>query len=255
VAITIAGSDSGGGAGIQADLKTFAALGVFGTSAITCITAQNPDEVTGVEPVDPAMVERQVRAVCGGFPVAAAKTGMLYSEQIIRCVARVLRETGLAPLVVDPVMVATSGAQLLRDDAVTALCDELLGLAAVVTPNLPEAEILIGKKIHGVEELTSAAAEISEKFGVGCVLKGGHLDDTPAEVTDVLFYEGELSVDSSPRLEVRETHGTGCAFSAAMAACLALGQDLRSAFSNAKAFVAAGLENAIRAGDHFPLGI
>jgi hydroxymethylpyrimidine/phosphomethylpyrimidine kinase len=269
VALTIAGSDSGGGAGIQADLKTFAALRVFGTSAITCITAQNPAEVSGVEAVSPDMVESQVRTVCAGFPVAAAKTGMLYSAEIIRSVAGVVRELGLGPLVVDPVMVATSGARLLRDDAVEALRGELLGLATVITPNLPEAEILADREIRDAGELASAAGEISGRYGVGCVLKGGHLrnaergtgngeDEACApgdQVVDVLSYEGEVFVESSPRLEVQETHGTGCTFSAAMTAYLALGEDVPSAFKAAKILVASALENAISTGDHFPLGI
>jgi hydroxymethylpyrimidine/phosphomethylpyrimidine kinase len=250
--LTIAGSDSGGGAGIQADLKTFDALGVFGTSAITCLTAQNPDGVSGVQPTEPDMVTRQIEAVCNGFPVAAAKTGMLYSAGIVAAVAAALEGAGIAPLVVDPVMVATSGARLLQEDAVTALTDTLLPLATVVTPNVPEAEILGGRAIGDVDGLKDAARRIAERFGIACVVKGGHL--AGQEIVDVLWAAGKLTVLSSPRVAARETHGTGCTFAAALAAYLARGRTLRDAFQGAAAFVAGALANASAVGTHYPLG-
>jgi hydroxymethylpyrimidine kinase/phosphomethylpyrimidine kinase len=253
VALTIAGSDSGGGAGIQADLKTFAALGVFGTSAITCVTAQNPDAVTAIAALEPSIIERQIDAVCDGFPVAAAKTGMLYAAPIIEAVAATVKRRGIRPLVVDPVMVATSGARLLREDAIRCLCERLLPLCTVVTPNLPEAEILCGHPIRSPDELTVAAREISVRFHVACVAKGGHLAGDA--VLDVLFADGECTVFEDRRIAVQETHGTGCTFSAALTAHLALGLPLRDAAREAKAFVTRALSRARPAGRHVPLNL
>lgn len=274
VALTIAGSDSGGGAGVQADLKAFAALGVFGTSALTCVTAQNPDEVTGVEAIDVDIVRQQIEAVCSGFLVRAAKTGMLYSREIIHAVAEAWSERRDVPLVVDPVMVATSGAGLLREDAVEALRAELIPLATVLTPNLPEAEILLGRRIRTADELRDAALRIGEKYGVACVAKGGHLgtadcrspiadrrgEETTdggacgtATVLDVLFADGEVHAFTSPRVDARETHGTGCTFSAALTALLARGESLVGAARGAQRFVVGALAGALRVGDHYPL--
>ncbi|NLE65977.1 MAG: bifunctional hydroxymethylpyrimidine kinase/phosphomethylpyrimidine kinase [Lentisphaerae bacterium] len=252
LALTIAGSDSGGGAGIQADLKTFSALGVFGASAITCLTAQNPDAVIGIEPVSPAFIELQVRAVCEGFTVAAAKTGMLYSAGIIRAVAGAVRRLRIRRLVVDPVMIATSGARLLRADAVRALMRDLLPLAEVVTPNLPEAEVLCGHAIRARRDLGTAAREISEQCGCACALKGGHLAGRAA--VDVLWAGGGLHEFELPRVRIRETHGTGCTFSAALAAHLALGRALPEAVRRAKAYVQSALGRAPAVGRHRPLG-
>lgn len=251
VALTIAGSDSGGGAGIQADLKTFSALGVFGTSAITCVTAQNPDAVTAIAALEPSIIERQIDAVCDGFPVAAAKTGMLYAAPIIECVAAAVRRRAMRPLVVDPVMVATSGTRLLREDAIRCLCERLLPLCTVVTPNLPEAEILCGHRIGSRNELIAAAREIAGRFSVACVAKGGHLDGD--RVVDVLYADGQCTVYEDPRVPVRETHGTGCTFSAALTAHLARGVPLREAARLAKDFVTRALARARPAGRHTPL--
>jgi len=248
VAMTIAGSDSGGGAGIQADLKAFASMGVFGTSAITCITAQNPSEVRGVLSVDPGMVRLQAETICDGFQVAAVKTGMLYSADIIREVAGVAADRNLAPLVVDPVMVATSGAKLLRDDAIDALRDELLPMATVLTPNLPEAEILCGRSVGSPAEIERSAREIAERFGVACVVKGGHLGagELGDTVLDVLCIDGEISTFEGPRVDTTETHGTGCMFSAAMAASLAGSDSVRDAVRNAKDYVRSVLASLAR---------
>lgn len=251
VALTIAGSDSSGGAGIQADLKTFQAIGVFGASALTCITAQNPSAVTGVWAVEPDAVAQQIKAVCDGFPVAAAKTGMLYSAEIIRAVAAADVRQGIPVLVVDPVMVAASGARLLKEDAVDALCEELLPQARVVTPNLHEAEILCGHPIASVEELRATAREIGDRFDVACLIKGGHL--VGEEVVDVLYDEGEEFVYTSPRVDAPESHGAGCAFSAAITAWLARGELLSEAAARAKEFVRQALAQRVGAGRHFPL--
>ena len=242
VALTIAGSDSGGGAGIQADLKTFAALDVFGTSAITCVTAQNPSGVRGVVAIEPSFVGLQIAAVRDGFEIKAAKTGMLYSAPIIRVVAREVKRAGIPILVVDPVMVATSGARLLRPDALRALCGALLPIATVVTPNVPEAEVLCGHPIASLADLKRAAREIGERFGIACIAKGGHLEGR--EVTDVLCAGGRCRVFSSPRVPAVSTHGTGCTFSAALTAWLARGATLAKATERAKAFVTAALARA-----------
>ncbi|NCC49997.1 MAG: bifunctional hydroxymethylpyrimidine kinase/phosphomethylpyrimidine kinase [Spartobacteria bacterium] len=250
-ALTIAGSDSGGGAGIQADIKTFSALGVFGTSVLTCLTAQSPDEVKGIVPVDPAFVTLQMETVCDSFPIAAAKTGMLYSADIIRVVANEDIHEGIPILVVDPVMVAASGARLLQADAIDALCNELLPQARVVTPNLHEAEILCGHSISSVDELRAAAREIGEHYDLACIVKGGHLNGD--EVFDVLYDEGEEHVYSGPRINARETHGAGCTFSAALTALLAQRLLLSDAVGMAKEYVRCALESALAVGRHRPL--
>ncbi|MBU0714183.1 MAG: bifunctional hydroxymethylpyrimidine kinase/phosphomethylpyrimidine kinase [Verrucomicrobia bacterium] len=234
VVMTIAGSDSGGGAGIQADLKAFTALGTFGTSAITCLTAQNPSEVRGILAVTPAMVTLQVETICAFFRVAAAKTGMLYSAAIIEAVAMTIKRRRIPWLVVDPVMIATSGARLLRRDAVSALCNLLLPLADVITPNLPEAEALYGQTIGTRRDMESAAREIGARYRVACVVKGGHLPGQT--VTDVLYHSGHIYFFRSARLRV-STHGTGCMFSAALTALLARGYSLPEAVRDAKRYV------------------
>ena len=255
VALTIAGSDSGGGAGIQTDIKTFMGYSVFGTSAITCVTAQNPDGVSGVEAISPEMVQMQIKAVAEGFPVVATKTGMLYSADIIYAVAEAVQKYPLGKLVIDPVMIATSGSKLLRDDAIEALCSDLLPLADVITPNLPEAEVLCGHKINTKDDLIAAAKEIGEKFGVACIAKGGHLDIGSDEVFDTLYVDGETTTIASPLIDAKETHGTGCTFAAAVTANLALGENIVTAFKEAKIFVAKTLRKPWQAGDHYPLGI
>jgi len=256
VALTIAGSDSGGGAGIQADLKTFSALQVFGTSAITCLTAQNPDRVAGVESVSPEMVALQIRTVCEAFPVAAVKTGMLYSGPVIEAVAKAVAECSLRRLVADPVMVATSGARLLKEDAVDALCRRLFPLATVITPNVAEAEILSGGQIRSVADLGVAARALGTRFGCGCVVKGGHLDTGPDRdrVVNVLYWQGRIHRASVPRVGGVETHGTGCTFAAATAAWLARGRSPVQAAAAAARFVAQAMRSPVRAGTRTCLG-
>jgi len=247
--LTIAGSDSGGGAGIQADMEVFLSLELSGTTAITCITAQSPAEVTGIEPVSPEMVSLQIKTVCRHFPIVAAKTGMLYSAEIIRSVAGTVRECEIPTLVVDPVMVATSGARLLKDDAISALCTELLPQAAVITPNIAEAEVLCGHYIHSTEEMKSAANEIAEKFDTACIIKGGHLavsDTNAEESTDILSSEGNISIFTLPKVKGVDLHGSGCRFSAAIAGFLASGVKLPEAIGLAKEYVHSALRQQLQ---------
>lgn len=251
VALTIAGSDSGGGAGIQADLKTFHSLGVFGTSAITVITCQNPRRVSAVQPVRPEIVTEQMERVFEAFPVAAAKTGMLYDAGIIRAVAAGMRARRL---VVDPVMVATSGARLLRADALAALQDKLLPLATVVTPNRAEAEVLWGRPIQTVADARAAARALSTRYGVAFLVKGGHLQGTDRAV-DILF-DGRRSHEfSAARMTGVSLHGTGCTLSAALAAHLALGCGLAEATRRAKQFVTRAIRNALTVGSFRTLNL
>ena len=251
-ALTIAGSDSGGGAGIQADLKVFTALGVHGTSAITCLTAQNPKRVLGIEACSAPMVRRQLEAVFEELHPAAVKTGMLYSAAIIRAVARFLK-AHRAPLVVDPVMVSTSGARLLKPAASKTLCDELLPLALLVTPNLDEAEILTGEKLRSVEALRSAARQLQQRFGCAALVKGGHLRGL-REAVDI-FYDGrqELLL-SAPFVKGISTHGTGCTYSAAIAGYLARGDSLPLAVRRGKEYITQAIARSRRIGEHNVLG-
>jgi hydroxymethylpyrimidine/phosphomethylpyrimidine kinase len=237
VALTIAGSDSGGGAGIQADLKTFTALGVHGTSAITCITAQNPGAISRLEACAPKMVRAQIEAVFSYWPPAVAKTGLLYSASIVREVARFFRRTKGVPLVVDPVMIATSGRRLMRRDALETLRRELLPLATLVTPNLAEAEVLTGKKIQTAEDLRAAARTICQAYGCAALVKGGHLAGGNAAVDFLCGAEGEWMV-SAPRVRGVAPHGAGCVYSAAITAWLARGKSLPEAVELAKTYIA-----------------
>ena len=235
-ALTIAGSDSGGGAGIQADLKTFAALGVFGTSAITALTAQNTVGVEGVYAIPPDFVALQIDAVVKDIGADAVKIGMLSNRRIIEIVAARVAAHGLQPLVVDPVMVAKSGDALLEPDARDALISLLLPLAAVVTPNLPEAEVLCGFPVDTMEGMRRAARAI-HALGPRCVVvKGGHLAGT--DFSTDLFYDGVRFEElSEKRLDTRNTHGTGCTFASAIAARLARGDEMRDAVRGAKRYV------------------
>ena len=233
-ALTIAGSDSGGGAGIQADLKTFAALGVYGMSAITAITAQNPCGVSAVQGIDPEVVAAQIRAVVSDIGVGAAKTGMLFSAEIIRAVAATVRALALQPLVVDPVMVATSGDRLLQREAEESLRQEIIPLAAIVTPNLAETEVLVGRKVTTLEDMRAAAEQIVAGGARAVVVKGGH---AITRATDV-FYDGtSLELLQSEVVDTHNTHGTGCTLSAAITAGLALGYPLGDAVGSAIAYV------------------
>ena len=236
IALTIAGSDSGGGAGIQADLKTFATLGVHGTSAITCITAQNPKKVFRVQPCDPKIVREQIEAVFAELPPAAAKTGMLYSEEILRVVVSFFKTRRQILLVVDPVMVSTSGANLLKPSARKFLPGELLPLATLVTPNLDESAALTGKRPRSVEEMRDVAKEIFQRFGCAALVKGGHLQNSRA-ATDVFFDGRSEIILAAPFVRGVRLHGTGCTYSAAITAHLALGRPLPDAVRLGKKFI------------------
>jgi len=243
VALTIAGSDSGGGAGIQADLKTFAAIGVHGTSAITCLTAQNPKGVLGIQPATSDMVRKQIEAVLAELPPAAIKTGMLFSADLVDVVAE------LKNLIVDPVMIATSGAKLIDDAAITAIKKRLLPRARLVTPNLHEAEVLIGTQIDSEDELRSAARRIHEIFGCAVLAKGGHLKGV-REAID-FFYDGRTELMlTAPLIRGVSLHGTGCTYSAAITAFVAKGKPLPEAVKAAKEFITHAIAKSVRAGKH-----
>lgn len=242
VALTIAGSDSGGGAGIQADLKTFEAYHVFGTCAITALTAQNSVGVQGVSGVDPAFVLAQVSSVLGDFEVAAMKTGMLFDAGIIQVVIDLVQANRI-PLVVDPVMVSTSGHVLLEPSALSLMKEGLLPLAAVITPNIAEAEILTGMSIDSQEAMHVAAAQLSARYPQAWILlKGGHLEG--AFAMDLLLRGDQHHWITAPRLDTQNTHGTGCTLSAAITAGIALGWEIPEAVKRAKLYVNGCLQKA-----------
>ena len=253
--MTIAGSDSGGGAGIQADLKTFAALGVYGTSTLTAITAQNTQAVTAVHEVPTDVIAAQIDAVVSDIGVDAVKTGMLSSSAIIECVAASLEKHAGVPgarrLVVDPVMIAKSGDALLREEAVGTLRDRLLPLAAVVTPNIPEAETLTGLSIQSAKDVEAAARSIIGMGAKSVVIKGGHREG-PA--TDVYFNGANFREFTAPRIDTANTHGTGCTFASAVAAGLAKGLDAEAAIGQAKNYVTEAIRRSFSIGQgHGPL--
>jgi len=244
-ALTIAGSDSGGGAGIQADLKTFSAFRVFGMSVITAVTAQNSLGVQGVENLPPAFVAQQLRSVLEDFGADAAKCGMLSTAPIIEAVATELGTHRIEKLVVDPVMVAKSGDQLLQPEARAALADRILPLALLVTPNLPEAEVLAGMRVAEPEDMEEAARRIHLMGPRYVLVKGGHLK---GDATDLLWNGREFTRFSTARIDSQNTHGTGCTFSAAIAAGLARGQALGDAIRSAKAYVTRAIREGFQAG-------
>jgi hydroxymethylpyrimidine/phosphomethylpyrimidine kinase len=252
-ALTIAGSDSGGGAGIQADLKTFAAHGVYGTSAVTAITAQNTLGVTAWEAVTSDLVTAQIEAVASDFAVDAVKTGMLANAAIVEAVAAAIASLDLPRVVVDPVMLAKGGAKLLDDEAIEAVKAELLPRAFVVTPNSLEASALAGMQVRTVDEARAAAERIAALGAAAVIVKGGHLPH--ADAID-LFFDGREFVElRAPRIETRHTHGTGCTFSSAIAANLALGRPLGEAVARAKAYLTDAIRQAPGLGaGHGPLG-
>jgi len=242
-ALTIAGSDPSGGAGIQGDLKTFTRHGVYGMAALTALTVQNTQGVRGVHDVPPAFVAAQLDAIFDDLPVHAAKTGMVSVIPTIEAIAEVLARRGAPPLVVDPVMVATSGDPLLDDAAVRTLVTRLFPLAAVVTPNLPEAERLCGFAIESPSHMERAAQALVARGAPAVLVKGGHLGGD--EIVDLLYFRGAFHAFRGPRIDTVHTHGTGCALSAAIAAGLALGDALPDAVERARAFVRRGLEEAV----------
>ena len=245
VALTVAGSDSGGGAGIQADLKTFAALGVHGTSAITAVTAQDTLTVEAILEMPPSLIEAQIRMVVEDLAPAAAKTGMLSSEAVIVAVVGALRQGGPSLLVVDPVMVAKGGARLLREEAVGALRSLLIPLATVLTPNIPEAEVLLGRTIETLDERRRAAEDLRALGPATVVLKGGHARD---DAIDIVF-DGDRMIElGAARHGTTNTHGSGCAFSAAITAWLARGLTPIDSVSRAKRFIDGAIAASLEVG-------
>lgn len=251
-ALTIAGSDSGGGAGIQADLKTFAALGVYGTSAVTAITAQNTLGVTAVEALSADLVIAQIEAVAGDIEIHATKTGMLANAAIVEAVSATIQELELACVVVDPVMVAKSGDRLLDPDAVSALRVELLPRALVVTPNVPEAEVLADMPVKTLNDAREAARRIHGLGARAVIIKGGHAEGP--DIVDLLFDGDQVMEFHTPRIATRNTHGTGCTFASAVAAYLALGLSLADAVEHAQRYVAGAIRYGLNIGHgHGPL--
>lgn len=240
--MSIAGSDSSAGAGVQADLKTISALGAYAVTAITCVVAEVPGKVSEIQPIEPRIVAEQIRLLFEAFPVAAVKTGMLYSREIIAAVAGAL-PAGI-PLVVDPVMIATSGDPLLRDDAIALYRERLFPIAKVITPNLDEAGVLLGRPLKSLDEMRIGGVELAAQFGTAILLKGGHLREAVA--TDLLFAAGEIHEFTAPFVQEVFTHGTGCSYSAAIAASLANGESLVQAVATAKRFVSQAITHYLR---------
>ncbi|HEY5895864.1 MAG TPA: bifunctional hydroxymethylpyrimidine kinase/phosphomethylpyrimidine kinase [Chthoniobacterales bacterium] len=237
VALTIAGSDNSAGAGIQADLKTFTHFGVYGLTAVTCVVAEVPGKVTAIQPIEPRILEDQVRLSLDAFPVAAIKTGMLFSVEIIEAILRILDQRGASiPLVVDPVMVATSGSKLLQDNAIAAYEEKLIPRATLVTPNLDEAAVLLGEAIRSLDDMERAGRKLAEKFRTSFLMKGGHLPGGVA--VDLLVESGGLVTRlEGPFVSGVDTHGSGCTYSSAITANLAHGYSLREAVSLSKSFM------------------
>ncbi len=248
--LTIAGSDSGGGAGIQADLKTFAALGCFGMSAITALTAQNTTTVTAIHPVPPEFIGHQMDAVMEDIGSDAIKIGMLHSPETIDMVAKKLKQWQCKNIVLDPVMISTSGQMLLSDDAIQALKSTLIPIATIITPNLPEASVLLGQKISTLKDMDQAVRDLSKLGCDNILLKGGHLDQN--ESCDYLYMKGSDTLTTFPeaRIATSNSHGTGCTLSSAICANLAKGVDLVTAVGNAKTYIT----KAITAGAVYKTG-
>ena len=254
VAMSIAGSDSSAGAGIQADLKTFSALGVYGLTVVTCIVAEIPGKVSRVEPVGARIVREQIEVLAKAFPIAAVKTGLLCSGEIISAVAKAIRDIGRMfaqriPLVIDPVLVATSGDPLLEPAAIENYEKELFALASLITPNLGEAERLLGTKIKDRQSMHRAGKELEKRFRTAVLLKGGHLPGHRA--VDLLFADSKVVEFSAPFVYGVATHGTGCTYSAAITAGLAQGLALEEAITQAKKFVTDSIARHFRWTSHF----
>ena len=250
--LSIAGSDSGGGAGIQADLKTCSALGCYGMPAITAITAQNTCGVQGIHAIPPEMLRQQIDAVVSDIGVDAVKIGMLHDPEVVHIVAQAIRQFQFKHIVLDPVMVATSGDALIARETIAVLVDELFPLVSVITPNLDEASLLLARPIQYVDELNIAAQDLHALGAPAVLLKGGHLAEQPdgnsngAQVTDVLLYAQDGAIHTqtytSPRIISRNTHGTGCTLSSAIACYLALGESLPDAVAKARAYIVQAIE-------------
>lgn len=242
VALTIAGSDCSAGAGLQADLKTFQHFGVHGLTAATCVVSETALTVRGIHPIPVDLVADQLSLLLGSFPVSALKTGMLFSTAHVLQIASLLRQDRPAHVVIDPVMIATTGAPLLESDAISAYLHHLLPLATLATPNIPEAEILLGEKIPDAAAMEPAAMELSKRLGIAILLKGGHSGGDSAD--DILVDQGSAYWFCSPRISTRASHGTGCTLSAGITACLAQGYDMTSAITAAKHYVGRALSTS-----------
>ena len=253
VALTIAGSDSGGGAGIQADLRTFSTFGVYGTSVITAVTAQNPCEVRNITPIPAEAVTAQLETIFAKFAVKAIKTGMLHDATIIKAVAAVLKDKNI-PIVVDPVMISTSGSVLLQQDAIEAMREVFLPLSTWMTPNVAEAEQLLDIEIKNLDDMKDAAAECADKWDTVCILKGGDFKAAGKRATDIVCSRGKLYSLSTKRVkkptevEANVSHGTGCTFSSAIAASLAVDMPWKDTLVAAKAFVFGSLSESVMVG-------
>ncbi len=254
-ALTIAGSDPGGGAGIQADLKTFSALGVYGTSVITAVTAQNFSAVTAIQPIDPEVVHKQLLAVLEGFPIKAVKTGMLFSARIIEVITEVLSNYRHIPVIIDPVFAASSRNKLIHDKAIEQLKEKLFPMAALITPNMSEAEILTGERLKGQQDLEKTARKLFKRFNVPFLIKGGHLPDKAVDI----FFDGEgVKRLESDLIQGVNNHGSGCTLSSAIAAAIARGESLGEAITTAKTYITHALRDSLqlsptlRVINHFP---
>jgi len=256
VALTIAGSDSSAGAGIQADLKTFSAFGVYGLTAVTCVVAETPGKVLRIGAVEPRLLQDQIELLLSSFPVDAIKTGLLHSAGAIVAVMRALEHADPSiPVIVDPVMIATSGDRLLKEEAVDLYQTRLFPRASLITPNLAEASVLLGRKIISQRQMKEAVEELSGKFETSVLLKGGHLSGDDA--VDLLRHDGKTRAYTAPFVKGVKTHGTGCTYSAAITAGLALGLSLEQAIERAKDYVSAAIRDHftwknIHALNHFP---
>ena len=248
--LTIAGSDSGGGAGIQADIKAISAMGCYAASAITAVTVQNTIGVQAVHPIPLDILEGQIDAVLSDIGADAVKIGMLYSAEVVDLVARMIEKYGIRNLVLDPVMVSTSGHRLIEETGIEVIKEKLMPIARVLTPNVPEAEILIGRTISGEEDFPTVARELAEKYRISVFLKAGHL--TGDTLTDYFHNaeDGSTTLLPSKRVYTQNTHGTGCTLSSAIAAALAKGEDLSTAAKSAKSY----LEQAIISGADYEIG-
>ncbi len=233
--MTIAGSDCSSGAGLQADLKTFQHFGLHGLTAVTCIVSETANIVRRVDAVDVDMMEDQIRLMLDAFPLHVVKTGMLGSAAHVRRIAKIFSDHPEIQLVIDPVMIASTGASLLEPEAVETYQRQLLPLARVITPNLPEAEVLLGRKILSLDDMEASAADLAQEYACAVLLKGGHLDGS--ECVDLLAVDGVIHRFSSPRLPVSASHGTGCTLAAAVASGLALGKTLPESVTDAKAYL------------------
>ncbi len=263
VVLTIAGSDSSAGAGIQADLKTFAACDCYGVNAVTALVAESPGEVNGIVHTDPTLLDHQLNRVTSAFPVLGAKTGMLGNAATVEVIIQFMKENPELDLVIDPVIRASAGAELLDADGLDLLIRELIPLATLITPNLPEAEILLGKAISTTKEINAAALELNSRFGCSVLIKGGHFDgeDSENEMIDRAAIHGAIYEYKHPRLDLPDLHGTGCTLSAAITAHLAHGDEIASAIGASTDYLSQCIiqhhywpddDHGIRALNHFP---